>query len=680
MADLEKIKHQIDKLRQDIRHHDRQYYVYSDPQISDKEYDDLMRRLQKLESEYPQFVAPDSPTQRVSGGVLEGLPTVTHRKKMMSLDNAYAQEELLDWQTRILKLLKKGARPQFTVELKIDGVSCALTYKKGILVQAATRGDGQVGEDITANAKVIRSVPLKLLSADIPDEIEVRGEVYMEKSDLDKINQEKTKNGEPVFANPRNAASGSLKLLDPSLASRRNLKFFTHSFGWVSGCDFKTQSGFLATVKEWGLPVNLESRHCKDIAAVRDVYECWKNKRDSLSYEVDGIVIKVDDFRLQQELGETLKSPRWALAYKFPAHQATTKVAAVVFNVGRTGVITPAAKLEPVKCAGVTIANVTLHNFEEVERLDVRVGDTVLIERAGDVIPKLVKVITSKRQGHEKKIHVPKQCPVCFGAIAKTKEEEVYWYCLNPDCPAQFKRSLLHFGSRGAMDIEGAGESFVAAAVEARLLQSLVDLYRLKKADLLKLPLFKDKKAENLLGAIEKSKQQPLSRFIYALGIRHIGEKAALVLARHFPDIDDFFGLPAQKLQAIPEIGPVMAESLAGFFSQSKIKKMMEEFRGLGLCLKEEKKAVKATALSGKTFVFTGELKSYSRQQAEQLVRELGAEATSSVSKNTDYVVAGESAGSKLDKALKLNVKVIDESEFIKMCRDRSRPSPTEMG
>jgi len=681
------IKKEIDRLREDIRRYDRLYYVESDPEISDSEYDQLMRRLKELESGHPELITPDSPTQRVSGGVLEGLPTVAHRQKMMSLENAYAQEELTGWQTKILKLLKAGAQPCFTVELKIDGVSCALTYKKGVLVRAATRGDGAVGEDITANAKVIRSIPLRLLGKDIPDEIEVRGEVYMDKADLP-----------PFFANPRNAASGSLKLLDASLAAQRNLKFFTHSFGWVSDHDFKTQNRFLSAVKAWGLPVNPESRHCKDIKAVLDFYERWKDKRDSLSYEVDGIVVKVDDFRSQQELGETLKSPRWALAYKFPAHQATTRVEDVVFNVGRTGVITPAARLEPVKCAGVTISNVTLHNFEEVERLDVRIGDTVLIERAGDVIPKLVKVISAKRQGREKKIHVPRQCPVCFGAIAKTKEEVypssplsgaskqshsiglaakregVYWYCLNPDCPAQFKRSLMHFGSRGAMDIEGAGESFVEAAVEAGLLRGLVDIYRLKKADLLKLPLFKDKKAENLLQAIEKSKQKPLSRFIYALGIRHIGEKAAYVLARHFPDIEDFFGLPAQKLQAIPEIGPVMAGSLAGFFSQGKIKKMMEEFRGLGLSLKEEKKAVERTAISGKTFVFTGELKSYSRQQAEQLVRELGAAAASSVSKNTDFVVAGGSAGSKLDKAVKLGVKVIDESAFIKLVKPFTNP------
>jgi len=471
MRNLEKVKKRIEELRELIRYHDWRYYVLSDPEISDKEYDDLMRELKELEEKYPQFISPDSPTQRVSGAVLEGFPTVKHKVKMLSLDNTYSIDELKEWEEKIKRMLKRDVKLDYTAELKIDGVSCALIYEKGKLSLGATRGDGETGEDITSNIRTISTIPLKLLGKDIPRAIEVRGEIYMEKEDFKRLNEERKKGGESLFANPRNAASGSLKLLDPKLVKARNLKCFIHSFGWVEGFKFNTHWEFLNKIKEWGLRVNPTSRYCKNLDEVVQYCQEWQKIRDSLEYEVDGVVVKVNPFTLQKELGSTLKSPRWAVAYKFPAHQATTVVKDIIFSVGRTGMITPVAILKPVECGGVTISRSTLHNFDEIERLDVRVKDTVLVERAGEVIPKIVKVITSKRPKSAKKVEVPQVCPVCGGKIMKEKEEEVYWFCINPNCPARLKQSLLHFASRGALDIEGLGESVVNELVERKMVK-----------------------------------------------------------------------------------------------------------------------------------------------------------------------------------------------------------------
>ncbi len=665
MKNKEKIRKEIENLREQIRYHDWRYYVLSDPEISDKEYDDLVRRLKELEERYPEFKDPSSPTQRVGGKVAEGFATVRHKVKMLSLDNTYSEDELKEWEDKLRRMLKKSVNLDYMAELKIDGVSCALTYEKGVLVRGATRGDGEVGEDVTENLKTVRSIPLKLLGRDIPSVIEVRGEVYMDKDDFLRLNREKIKNNESPFANPRNAASGSLKLLDPRIVGERNLKCFIHSFGWVEGVKFSSQKEFLERIKQWGLRVNPENRYCRNLKEVIDYYNYWSKRRESIPYEVDGIVVKVNSFMLQEKLGSTLKSPRWAVAYKFPAHQATTVVQDIEFSVGRTGIITPVAVLKPVECGGVTISRATLHNFDEIERLDVRRGDTVLIERAGEVIPKIIKVITTKRKKGTEKVQVPRRCPVCNGKITKEKEGEVYWYCINPDCPARLKGSLLHFASRGAMDIEGMGESLVEELVNRGLVKSLVDIYKLKKEDLLGLPLFKEKKADNILNAIEKSKRQPLSRFLYALGIRHIGEKAARILAEKFPSIDLFFKLKKEDISSIPEIGEVMASSVVDFFSSSQIKQMVAEFKKLGLNLEEKMK--KENLLGGKTFVFTGELESFSRSQAQQIVEEKGGRWSSSVSRKTDFVVVGKNPGSKLVKARQLGVKTIDEEEFKKI-------------
>ncbi|MEI8350306.1 MAG: NAD-dependent DNA ligase LigA [Candidatus Omnitrophota bacterium] len=655
---------EIEQSRERLRNADYRYYVLSDPEMSDKEYDDMLKKLQELENRYPQFITADSPTQRVAGGISGGFTTVRHPVKMLSLDNTYSIDELRDWEDKIKRLLKRNVNIDYMTELKVDGISCALTYEKGALTVAATRGDGEIGENITANIKTIKSVPLRLREDDYPDILEVRGEIYMDKKELQELNKERLKKGEPLFANPRNAASGSLKLLEPAIVARRNLKCFVHSFGVSKGYEFANHREFMEKTKLWGLRVNPCNRYCKDLSQVIMYCQQWQDKRDALEYEIDGVVIKVNEYTLRNSLGVTLKSPRWAVAYKFPAHQATTTIKRIEFSVGRTGIITPVAILTPITCAGVTISRSTLHNFDEIERLDVRVGDTVLIERAGEVIPKIVKVITSKRTGTEKKVKIPARCPVCKAEVAKTKEEDVCWYCINPDCPAQLTRSLLHFASRRAMDIEGMGESVVTALVGKGVVKSLVDIYKLTDRDLLALPLFAQKKAHNLLAAIDASKQCSLSRFLYGLGIKHVGEKAAMVLAEHFKCVERFFELTIQDLQEIHEIGPVIADSLVNFFSSGPAKKLITEFQRLGIQPKEKRAVIKKNAITGKTFVFTGEMEGLSRAQAQEAVEALGGKWISSISKNVDFVVVGKAAGSKYQKARALELPIIDEAGF----------------
>lgn len=659
----QEIKKEIEKLKDQINYHNWRYYVLGDPEISDYEYDQLYKRLKKLEEENPQFLDPYSPTQRVPSEITEKFPTVFHRGKILSLDNTYSIEELKEWQEKILRFLKRKVTLSYIAELKIDGLSCVLVYEHGLLTRGATRGDGQRGEDITPNIRTIRSVPLKLLTKNPPSFLEVRGEVYLEREDFIKINKQRQKQGEPLFANPRNAASGTLKHLDPKVVRERNLKFYLHSFSWAENYSFSSQKEFLDKMREWGLPVSKENKFCKDIDEVIEYCKFYQAKRDTIAYEVDGVVIKVDNFNLQKELGETLKSPRWAVAYKFPAHQATTVVEKIEFGVGRTGIITPVALLKPVECGGVVIKRSTLHNFDELKRLDVREGDTVLIERAGEVIPKVVKVIKGKRTGREKEVSAPRECPVCKGRVQKIKEDEVYYYCTSINCPAQLKRRILHFSSRGAMDIEGMGESLVEELVNRGIVKKLVDIYHIDKDTLLKLPLFKEKKAENILKSIEKSKNQPLSRFIYALGIRYVGEKAARLLSDKLKTIDNFFKVKEEELKNIPEIGEVIAASVEEFFSFPETKKMIEEFKKAGLIFKRETVA-RGGLLSGLKFVFTGELTNYTRSQAKKLLEERGGVVLSSVSKRVDYVVAGSSPGSKYKKAKELGVKIITEKEF----------------
>lgn len=682
----DKIKKEIEQLRQKIQQADCKYYVLSEPEISDKEYDDLMKRLKTLEDKNPELITFDSPTRRVSGGILKGFSTVKHRRKMLSLENTYSIDELKAWEERVKKALKQEMDIDYFVELKIDGVSAAITYEKGKLITGATRGDGNTGEDVTANIKTVKCIPLKLMGKDLPKMIEVRGEVYISIKEFKKINQQRFDDGKPIFVNPRNAASGSLKLLEPLLVAKRNLRYFVHSLGDMQGYSFDNQENFMQKCGSWGLCLNPHSKHCGSLKEVIDFCRLWQDKKDKLDYEVDGVVVKVNSFGLQEKLGHTLKSPRWAVAYKFPAHQATTKVERVEFGVGRTGIVTPTAVFKPVECGGVTISRATLHNFDEVKRLGIKIGDTVLIERAGDVIPKVVKVITSKRTGKEKKIKVPLKCPVCSGDVEKEKEEEVYpvrsirgknkkgktsngvyWYCINPDCPAQLKRSLIHFACRAAMDIEGMGEAVVEELVDKDMARSHSDIYSLEKKDFLKLSLFKDKRAQNLAEAIEKSKSRPLSKFLFGLGIKHVGEKAALVLAEKFNNIDTFFNLKQSDLEQIDEVGPIVASSIVKFFSSDKVKKMIKELKSAGLDMTQKKKTTKKSKITGKAFVFTGELKEFTRGQAREKVEEFGGKWSSSVSKQTDFVVVGSNPGSKLDNAKKIGVKIIDEKGFTKL-------------
>ena len=660
------IKKKIDSLREKIRRHDYLYYVLSQPQLSDKEYDDLISKLKVLEDKFPQHKSGDSPTVRVGGGILEGFKTVKHKVKMLSLDNTYSIEELREWDERVHKGLSRGKNVEYVVELKIDGVSANITFESGKLATGATRGDGEKGEDVTENIKTIRAIPLVLLGKNIPSLIEIRGEVYMDRGEFDILNDERQKNGDVIFANPRNATSGSLKLLDSGIVARRGLNFFAHSLGEYKGGELKTHWEFLGRLKNWGLRTDMHAKLCKDIDEVIGYCDIWLKRRDKLTYDIDGMVVKVNDISQHESLGFTLKSPRWAVAYKFPARQATTELLKININVGRTGVITPTAELKPVECAGVIIRNATLHNFDEIQRLKIKEGDRVLIERAGEVIPKVVKVVESRGK---KAFNIPKTCPACSAKIVKEKEEDVAYRCINPSCPAQLERRTLHFASRGAMDIEGLGESAVKQLVQLKLVKDFADIYRLKEKDLLKLELFKDKKAKNLILGIEKSKSQPLSRLIYALGIRHVGEKAAFVLATKFRSMDKLLAAKNEDLVAIYEVGAVMAESLVDYFSQNSTRSLIEELRQSGLNFEEAAPEAGSDILSGKNIVFTGELKNYSRLGAEGLVRRLGGNATSGVSGNTDFLVAGESAGSKYDKARKLGVKIISEEDFSKMVK-----------
>jgi DNA ligase (NAD+) len=656
----------IRKLRDQIRMHDYLYFVQDQPQISDKEYDSLIARLKKLEADNPEFISEDSPTARVGGGVLKGFSTVKHKRKMLSLDNTYSIEEVKDWAGRVRKGLGQAETVEYVVEHKIDGVSANIAYKSGKLKVGATRGDGESGEDVTANIKTIRAVPLTLMGKDVPDFIEIRGEVYMDRADFDILNKERESEGQVLFVNPRNAASGSLKLLDTGTVAKRRLSFFAHSVGDYEGREISGQWEYLKKLKDWGVRINKYSRLCKSLDEAIEFCLKWQEKRDTLSYEIDGMVIKVSSFSQQEALGATQKSPRWATAYKFPARQATTVVKDISLQVGRTGVITPVALLDPVECSGVVISHATLHNFDEIRRLDVKIGDRILIERAGDVIPKVVKVVGA---GHGKRFVIPKDCPVCGGKAVKEKEEDVAYRCINSSCPAQLERGLEHFASRLAMDIEGMGESAVKQLVGLKLVKDFADIYRLEEADLGKLELFKEKKARNLMAAIEKSKQQPLSRLVYALGIRHVGEKAAFVLAQKFESIEMLARASRQELEGIYEIGPVIADSVLDYFSLPQTRKLIQELRSAGLNCKEAMIRSEPGPFSGKTIVFTGELKSYSRPEAEALVRKLGGRPSSSVSVNTDFVVAGENAGSKYDLARKLGVKIIEEKKFKEMLK-----------
>jgi DNA ligase (NAD+) len=658
-------KAEISALRAELRAHNRRYYELDAPTISDAEYDALMARLKALEAAHPELATPDSPTQKVGGAVSSSFAPVRHARPMLSLDNTYNADEIRTWNDRVLKNLPAGQVPVYVLEQKLDGLSCALTYEKGRFVRAATRGDGETGEDVTENVRFVHNVPGELKGSALPETLEIRGEIVLFFEDFKKINEEEALAGRPPFVNPRNCAAGSLRQKDPQVTKRRRLKFFVHSYGdWLPEHRMASHSEFLDRCKAMGFSVEPYTK----AGSIDDVISRYDDFRDhgvaKLPYAVDGLVVKVDSFAQQRRLGFTAKSPRWAVAFKYPAQQATTVVKDIEFSVGRTGTITPVAKVEPVFCGGVTISNVTLHNFEEIERLGVRIGDSVLIERAGEVIPKIVKVV--KKAKKTVVIIVPKTCPTCGGPVIK-EEGLVAVFCDNPSCPAQVRRTLEHFASRPAMDIVGLGDSAVDQLVAKKLVKDAADLYDLKKQDLMGLELFKDKKADNLLAQIEASKTKTLDRVIYGLGIRHIGDRTAETVAERM-DLDSLLSATEEDFTAVPDIGPVVAKSLHAFFSSAAGRKLISRLRDHGVKMIKPERVIAAGApFAGMTFVFTGSLSKFTREDAEEKVKSLGGKASGSVSAKTTYVVYGEDAGSKLKKAAALGVKTITESEFEKM-------------
>ncbi|RKZ24464.1 DNA ligase (NAD(+)) LigA [bacterium] len=659
----EHIKKEVEKLRKEIHYHNYRYYVLNDPVISDYEYDQLVKRLEELERQYPELITPDSPTQRIGEEITGEFPTVEHRIPMLSLDNTYNEEEVRDFDRRVRKLL--GDEPvEYVVELKIDGVAVSLRYEKGKFVQGSTRGNGKIGDDITSNLKTIKTVPLVLLTDD-PDlqNIEVRGEVYMPKHEFERMNREREEEGLPLFANPRNAAAGTLKLQDPKEVAKRGLDIFVHTVAEFPE-KVKTHYEALQILKDIGFKVSPYVKLCKNIDEAIEYFNEWVDRRDSLPFEIDGMVLKVNSFDQQRRLGTTIKSPRYAIAYKFPARQATTRIKDIVLQVGRTGVVTPVAVLDPVHLSGTIVSRATLHNEDEIKRKDIRIGDWVIVEKGGEIIPKVVKVIKDKRTGEEKEFRMPEKCPVCGGKLVR-EEGEVAWRCINVSCPAQIKRSIQHFASRNAMDIEGLGPSLIDQLVDKGLVKDYGDLYYLDPKEVAKLERMGKKSTENLMRAIEKSKTRPLARLIFALGIRHVGIHAAGILAERFKSIDKLKEATFEELASIEGIGPIMAKSIVNFFREKKNLEVLEKLRRAGVKMEEEEK--KEGVLAGKTFVFTGALSKYSRHEAQEKVIALGGKVSSSVSRNTDYVVVGENPGSKYEKAKKLGIKIINEEEFLKM-------------
>jgi DNA ligase (NAD+) len=651
---------EIAALRAEIREHDRRYYLLDRPTVSDTEYDVLMARLKALEDAHPALASEDSPSRRVSGAVGADFKPVKHAVPMLSLDNAYEEADIRAWDERVRKNLPPGESPSYLVEPKIDGLSCALTYENAVLVRAATRGDGETGEDVTANARAIRSIPLRLPDG-APKRVELRGEVYMPFAEFERVNQDEKRAGREPFVNPRNCAAGSLRQKDPKITASRRLRFTAHSYGVWEGGEPSSHSAFLARCRELGIPSNSFER-CASVDEVVAYYARFREElMPKLAYAVDGLVVKVDDFTQQRRLGFTARSPRWGMAFKYPAQQATSKVLDVEYSVGRTGTITPVAKVEPVFCAGVTISSVTLHNFEEIERLGLKKGDRVLIERAGEVIPKIIKVVEKGRK--RTAIVIPKKCPDCGSPVVK-EEGQVAYRCDNPSCPAQLRRTLEHFASRSAMDIVGLGDSAVDQLVARGMVKDVSDIYSLKKETLLELELFADKKADNLLAQIEASKEKPLDRALNALGIRQVGEKTAEVLAERY-DIDGLLAAMEAEFQSVPDVGPIVAKSLHAFFSSDTGRSLIKRLRAFGVKMpKNERKVVAGAPFSGMTFVFTGELSAFTREDAEEKVKSLGGKASGSVSSKTTYLVAGEAAGSKLKKAEGLGVKVLTEKQF----------------
>ncbi|MFO7569441.1 MAG: NAD-dependent DNA ligase LigA [Smithellaceae bacterium] len=665
--DLPIAEKRISELRKIIEYHNQRYYQQDAPEIMDAEYDRLMRELQDLEILYPDKNLALSPTQRVGAAPLAKFSPLTHPSPMLSLANAFSPGEIVEFDAR-LKRMASVDHIEYVAEPKLDGLAVNLIYENGLLTHGATRGDGITGEDVTQNLKTIFSVPLRMTSNPsfpLPDFIEIRGEVYMEKEPFEKLNSRRVEEGNEPFANPRNAAAGSLRQLDWRITKRRPLNIFLYGIGTVRGCSFSSHLQILETLRAWGFPVNPLIRNTPDISGCLEYFEYIGSLRSTLPYEIDGVVLKVNALTLQDNLGSVSRSPRWALACKFPAEQATTVINDILVQVGRTGVLTPVAVMEPVNVGGVMVSRATLHNEDEILKKDIRIGDTVVIQRAGDVIPEVVYVVTSKRTGAEKIFLIPRHCPECDADIMRF-EGEVAHRCVNLSCPAQLKEHIRHFASRGAMDIEGLGEKISAQLFDARLIADPADLYYLTKEQLAALDRQADKSIQNLLDSISRSKNPPLDKFVFALGIRHVGERTAKLLAGHFGSMENLMNAGIEELTAIHEIGPEIAQSIAEFFTQPKNQLVMEKFFKAGV--KPQTKVVSTDALlSGKFFVFTGTLENMSRNEAKELVENAGGTVLSGVTAKTSFVVAGSDAGSKLDKARKLGIAVISESDFLTM-------------
>ena len=667
----DEVRSRLEALRKLINYHNYRYYVLDDPEIPDSEYDRLMRELEALEAAHPELITPDSPTQRVGAEPLKAFGEVRHKVPMLSLANAFSDEELRDFDARVRKLLGVGL-VAYAAEPKLDGLAVSLRYEKGVLVRGATRGDGHRGEDVTANVRTIDTIPLRLLGDDWPEVLEVRGEVFMPKSGFEKLNREARRKGDKAFANPRNAAAGSLRQLDPRVTAGRPLAFFAYGWGELSVERLAdTHSASMAVLRGLGLPVSPELKVLEGVEACLRYHRTMREKRDSLDYDIDGVVFKVDRLDWQERLGYVARAPRWAIAHKFPAEEALTVLRDVEWQVGRTGAVTPVARLEPVRVGGVTVKNATLHNMDEIEKKDIRIGDTVYVRRAGDVIPEIVRVLPERRPADARRIQLPDKCPVCGSEVIKPEGEAIARCTGGLYCPAQRKEALKHFASRRAMDIEGLGDKLVDQLVEKGLVHDPADLYTLTREQLAGLERMGEKSAQNLIEALQRSKQTTLARFLYAIGIREVGEATAQTLARHFGSLEAIEQADEERLQQVPDIGPVVAAYIVGFFRQSHNREVIDKLRRAGVSWPENEPAPEPEALplQGKTFVLTGTL-SRPRQQVKEALQALGARVSGSVSKKTDYLVAGENPGSKYDRAQALGVTILDEEELQKLLEE----------